>query len=56
MYRQSRACARMKIIRYAASHQRRCKVKELNGKNILYVDAVTNVAEALKVMRETLEL
>lgn len=46
----------MKIIRYAASHQRRCKVKELNGKNILYVDAVTNVAEALKVMRETLEL
>lgn len=46
----------MKIIRYAASHQRRCKVKELNGKNILYVDAATNVAEALKVMRETLEL
>ncbi len=46
----------MKIIRYAASHQRRCRVKELNGKNILYVDAVTNVAEALKVMRETLEL
>ena len=41
----------MKIIRYAASHQRRCKVKELNGKNILYVDAVTNVGEALKVLR-----
>ena len=41
----------MKIIRYAASHQRRCKVKELNGKNILYVDAVPNVGEALKVVR-----
>ena len=41
----------MKIIRYAASHQKRCKVKELNGKNILYVDAVTNVGEALKVLR-----
>ena len=45
----------MKIIRYAASHQRRCKVKELNGKNILYVDAVTDVGEALKVLR-TIEI
>lgn len=42
----------MKIIRYAASHQRRCKVKELNGKNILYVDAVTNVGEALKILND----
>ena len=40
----------MKIIRYAASNQKRCKVKELNGKNILYVDAVTNVGEALDVL------
>lgn len=40
----------MKIIRYAASNQRRCKVKESNGKNILYVDAVTNVREALNVL------
>ncbi len=42
----------MKIIRYAASHQRRCKVKELNGKNILYIDSVTNVGEALSVVRD----
>ncbi|MBR0324054.1 MAG: transcription-repair coupling factor [Bacteroidales bacterium] len=41
----------MKIIRYAGANQRRCKVKELNGKNIVYIDAVTNVGEALKVLR-----
>ena len=41
----------MKIIRYAGSNQRRCKVKELNGKNIVYIDAVTDVGEALKVLR-----
>ena len=46
----------MKIIRYAASHQRRCKVKELNGKNILYVDAVTDVGESLKVLRDISEI
>ena len=46
----------MKIIRYAASNQRRCKVKELNGKNILYVDNVTNVREALDVLSKILEL
>ena len=41
----------MKIIRFAGANQRRCKVKELNGKNIVYIDAVTNVGEALKVLR-----
>ena len=41
----------MKIIRYAGANQRRCKVKELNGKNIVYIDAVTDVGEALKVLR-----
>ena len=41
----------MKIIRYAGANQRRCKVKELNGKNIVYIDAVTNVGDALKVLR-----
>ena len=46
----------MKIIRYAASNQRRCKVKELNGKNILYVDNVTNVREALDVLSRIMEL
>lgn len=46
----------MKIIRYAASHQKNCKVKELNGKNIFYVDAVTNVRDALNVMSSIMEL
>ncbi len=46
----------MKIIRFAASNQRRCKVKELNGKNILYVDAITNVGEALKILNKILEI
>ena len=41
----------MKIIRYAGANQRHCKVKELNGKNIVYIDAVTDVGEALKVLR-----
>ena len=41
----------MKIIRFAGANQRRCKVKELNGKNIVYIDAVTNIGEALKVLR-----
>lgn len=46
----------IKIIRYAAANPRRCKVKELNGKNILTVDNIKNVGEALKVLKEMIAL
>ncbi len=46
----------MKVIRYAASHQKTCKVKELNGKNIVSVDNIKNVNEALKVIDDIMNI
>ena len=46
----------MKVIRYAASHQRTCKVKELNGKNIVSVENIKNVDEALKVIDDIMNI
>ena len=42
----------IKIIRYASEHQRTCKVKELNGKNIFTIENIRNVNEALKVIND----
>ena len=46
----------IKIIKYAATHPRRCKVKELNGKNIFYLDAVNNVGDALTIIKEIMTM
>ena len=41
----------MNVLRYAASHQEDCSVKEANGKNILNVKNVANVGKALKILK-----
>lgn len=46
----------IKIIRYATSHPMRCKVKEANGKNVFYIESINNVAEALKVINEIMNI
>jgi len=46
----------MKIIRYASIHKNRCKVKELNGKNIFNVENVKDVGEALKIVNDIMNL
>ena len=46
----------MKVIRYAASHQKNCKVKELNGKNIVSIENIKNVNEALKVIDDIMNI
>ena len=46
----------IKIIKYATAHPNRCKVKEVNGKNVFYIDSVSKVAEALKVIKEINDL
>lgn len=46
----------MKIIRYASIHRERCRVKELNGKNIFNVERVANVGEALKIVNDIMNL
>lgn len=46
----------IKIIRYATSNPNRCKVKEANGKNVFYIESINNVAEALKVINEIMNI
>ena len=41
----------MNVLRYAASHQDDCSVKEANGKNIMNVKNVGNVGKALRILR-----
>lgn len=45
----------VKIIHYATAHPNRCKVKELNGKNVFYIESVNNVADALNVINKIME-
>lgn len=40
------------VLRYAASHQNDCTVKEANGKNIFNIKNVGNVNKALKILKE----
>ena len=42
----------MKILRYAASHQGDCSVKEANGKNIFSIKNVETVNKALRILNE----
>lgn len=42
----------IKIIRYASDHPRICKVKEINSKNVITIENIRNVADALKVIKE----
>lgn len=46
----------VKIIKYATSHPQNCKVKELNGKNILCIEPVNKVSEALKIINEIMNI
>ena len=46
----------VKIIKYATSHPQSCKVKELNGKNILCIEPVNKVSEALKIINEIMNI
>ena len=46
----------IKIIKYATSHPQSCKVKELNGKNILCIEPVNKVSEALKIINEIMNI
>lgn len=41
----------MNVLRYAASHQDDCSVKEANGKNIMNVKNVGNVGKALRILK-----
>ncbi len=40
------------VLRYAASHQSDCSVKEANGKNIMNIKNVETVNKALKILNE----
>ena len=40
------------VLRYAASHQNDCSVKETNGKNIFNIKNVGNVNKALIILKE----
>ena len=42
----------MNVLRYAASHQCDCSVKETNGKNIFNIKNVGNVNKALNILKE----
>lgn len=42
----------MNVLRYAASHQNDCTVKEANGKNIFIIKNVETVNKALKILKE----
>ena len=46
----------IKIIKYAASHPQTCKVKELNGKNVLTIGNIRTVSDALGVIKEICDL
>lgn len=46
----------VKIIKYATSRPQNCKVKELNGKNILCIEPVNKVSEALKIINEIMNI
>lgn len=42
----------MNVLRYAASHQCDCSVKETKGKNIFNIKNVGNVNKALNILKE----
>lgn len=42
----------MKIMRYAAAHPKRCKVKEVNNKLLIYLNFIDTVGDALNLIKD----